>query len=241
MGQGIAQAVTRDLIDDLNPRWLFLVGIGGGIPNNEYSLGDVILASRFLDFSVTAALQDKPPEFSVTGESMHVDVEALLAHMPSFEKEQLKGWNSKQKIRMAKPEVIAPPDLNVAVYYGSEDWRKDVQRSLLVNFPAAKKVRNPKVRSAPIITSNALIKDASLAKLWTQTARHVEAVEMELGGVCDAAKYGGDRDYRVLAVRGLSDIVGFKRSGDWTTYACHSAAAFAHALIVSGILETARP
>ncbi len=32
-GQGHAQSVTQELIDDLDPPWLFLVGIGGGVPS----------------------------------------------------------------------------------------------------------------------------------------------------------------------------------------------------------------
>ncbi len=35
----------------------------------------------------------------------------------------------------------------------------------------------------------------------------------------------------VLAVRGISDIVGFKRSPEWTSYACHTAASFLVALL----------
>ena len=55
-------------------------------------------------------------------------------------------------------------------------------------------------------------------------------MEMELAGVYQAA-WG----YRkpVLAIRGISDIVGFKRSPEWTRYACHTAAAFLLALLRS--------
>ena len=34
-----------------------------------------------------------------------------------------------------------------------------------------------------------------------------------------------------LAIRGISDIVGFKRDPGWTAYACHSAAAFTRAFL----------
>jgi hypothetical protein len=59
---------------------------------------------------------------------------------------------------------------------------------------------------------------------------------MELGGVYLAARYGGDGSTRVLAIRGISDIVGYKRCPEWTGFACRSAAAFAYALITSGII-----
>lgn len=34
-----------------------------------------------------------------------------------------------------------------------------------------------------------------------------------------------------LAIRGISDIVGFKRDPGWTSYACHTAAAFTRAFL----------
>ena len=231
-GQISAHVVANDIIADLNPPWLFLVGIGGGIPNDEYSLGDVVVANRLNDFCVSAWLQNKPPDFSIVGGLMHKEVEALLANLIAFK--ELGGWNNQQSLRMKKPDVEVPDDLNSPVYYGSEEWRKAIQSSLRQNFPKGKRRRPPKVRTAPVSSSDALIKNADLAEQWQKSARHTEAVEMELAGVYAAAHYAGD--YRVVAIRGLSDIVGFKRSGDWTAFACNSAAAFAIALIRSGII-----
>ncbi|TVM02646.1 MAG: hypothetical protein CV087_09260, partial [Candidatus Brocadia sp. WS118] len=236
-GHGVAQGVARDLIEDLNPPWLFLVGIGGGIPDGEYSLGDVILATRLHDFSVSAAIQDERSEFNVAGGPMHQDVEALLAHLPALNS-RLKGWNTQKSIGLKKPPVNISGTLNASEYYGSEDWKNKVRSSLEKNFPYGRKARAPKYHTGPMISSNTLVKDTNLVKQWQESARHTAAVEMELGGVYLAARHGGNRDYRVLAIRGLSDIVGFKRSGDWTTYACHSAAAFTYALILSGVITS---
>lgn len=234
-GQGIAQAVTRDVIDDLNPAWLFLVGIGGGIPDGEYSLGDVVVATRFEDFSVSAAIQGMPTEHSNAGAPMHPDVQSLLSHLPS-QKHRMRGWGTQKFIGKKKPNVVVPDDIDASEFYGDDEWRSEVQRSLQTNFPNDKKHRPSKMRTAPIITSDLLLKDTTLLKQWRQVARHAEAVEMEVGGVYLAASHGGIRDYRIVAIRGLSDIVGFKRSGDWTTYACHAAAAFCNALIRSGLI-----
>ena len=45
-----------------------------------------------------------------------------------------------------------------------------------------------------------------------------------------------------LAIRGISDVVGFKRHPDWTAYACETAAAFAKALLLTRPIEPiARP
>ena len=86
-GQGQAQAIARNLIDDLDPTWLFLVGIGGGTPDAEYSLGDVVLSRRLHDFSVSAWEKDGTVGFARGGGPMHTDVEKLLAFLPAIEQE----------------------------------------------------------------------------------------------------------------------------------------------------------
>jgi hypothetical protein len=82
-----------------------------------------------------------------------------------------------------------------------------------------------------------LVKDTKLAQAWRRTARHAAGVEMELGGLYKAARYGGSGDTRVFTIRGISDIVGYKRAPQWTAFACVTAAAFTTALIKSGWLE----
>jgi hypothetical protein len=39
-----------------------------------------------------------------------------------------------------------------------------------------------------------------------------------------------------MAIRGISDIIGFERDDQWTKYACQTAAAFAYAFVTAGIL-----
>lgn len=60
-GEGNAQSLTTDMVEELNPTWLFLVGIAGGVPADEYSLGDVLLCTRLHDFSVCCDKEDAPP------------------------------------------------------------------------------------------------------------------------------------------------------------------------------------
>ena len=59
---------------------------------------------------------------------------------------------------------------------------------------------------------------------------------MEISGVFEAARHSTG-DLPVIAIRGISDIVGFKRDSRWTDYACNSAAAFCHALLKSGTID----
>lgn len=235
-GPGIAQAIARNTIEDLEPSWLLLVGIAGGVPDTEYSLGDVILASRLHDFSVSAALQGQPPTYESAGGPMHLDVERFLSAIPGY-RDRLNGWNSEDSIGVPKPVVEIPSDTNSNKYYGSHDWRAKVEKSLLHNFPHNGTKRNPSYLVGPTASSGILLKDDSLLGLWLKSARAVYNVEMELGGVYLAARYGGNQQVRVLAIRGISDIVGLHREEQWTQYACHSAAALGYAIIRTGILD----
>src|SRR5690348_1807820 len=51
-GNDVSQQVASDMIRDLDPQILLVVGIAGGIPHNEFTLGDVIISSRIHNFNV---------------------------------------------------------------------------------------------------------------------------------------------------------------------------------------------
>ncbi len=42
-GTGEAQAVARDMLRDLSPQLILVVGIAGGVPSKDFTLGDVAL------------------------------------------------------------------------------------------------------------------------------------------------------------------------------------------------------
>ena len=235
-GPGPAQAIASSMINDLNPRWIFLVGIAGGLPASEYTLGDVLLSQRMHDFSVSAAIEGKEPEFEDMGGPMALEVEKLVTTLRS-QRTKLGAWNSRESIGLRKPREKLPATWSDRKFYGDKAWRESVFKSLRSHFPSRKPIRDPIFRAAVIITSGVLLKDTKLATLWKKTARHASGVEMELGGVCRAARHGKNGKTKVLAIRALSDIVGYKRSPEWTEFAAYSAAAFTHALIVSGIIR----
>jgi nucleoside phosphorylase len=81
--------------------------------------------------------------------------------------------------------------------------------------------------AGPIASSDRLVKDPALLFPWITTARNILAVEMESGGVYRAAR----ERCPMLAIRGLSDLVGLQRADAWTKFACASAAAFTRAFL----------
>ena len=226
-GEGHGQNVARDAIEDLDPQWLILVGIAGGVAAAEFTLGDVVVATRLIDFSVNAAVEGKRVEYATTGESISKQVQDRLALLRAITKE-LGDWNSEASIGMPKPEVI----LSDEKFYGSDAWKEKVNESLTGHFGPKALARPPKVTTGAIATSDTLVKDTETLQQWRESARQILAIEMELGGVYLAARQTR-YEYPVLAVRGISDIVGFKRHSDWTEYACQSAASFTKAFILT--------
>jgi nucleoside phosphorylase len=237
-GQRVAQSVTGHMIRDLEPRVLLLVGIAGGVPSDDFSLGDVLLASRLHDFSVTAALEGGTSQLNVGGGPVHRIVEKLLAHLQALLR-RMPDWNTNESIRHPAPGVTIPADVNAADVYGPEDWKKKVINSLQRHFPPDVPRRHPNAYVGASASSNQLVKDANLVRQWQGAARSITHIEMELAGVVQAARDADGGEVPVLAIRGLSDIVGFLRDANWTGYACHSAASLCLAMIKSRVIEEA--
>lgn len=236
-GHSAALLSASKAISDLDPKWLVLVGIAGGVPSNEFSLGDVLLADSFLDFSVTAAKQGRLPEFRTRGGAVHRIVEPLLTDLRAWES-QLGNWNGDAAISIPKPTFEAPTDISSKCYYGPDSHKESVRDTLRLNFPNLPDLRPALVDTGALATSNELIKDTDKLERWLSIGRHITHIEMEYGGAEYAARtFHRDREVPLLSVRGISDLVGFNRIPACTTYACHTAASFFHALVTEGPLE----
>src|SRR5262245_41994100 len=66
-GNNESQRVAADLIRDLQPTWLLVVGIAGAVPDTDFTLGDVIISSQILDLTVIAVTQGGIEEYSLVG------------------------------------------------------------------------------------------------------------------------------------------------------------------------------
>ena len=233
-GTGATQALANNMISDLGVRWIFVVGIAGGFPDSDFTLGDVLLSKRIHDFSVGAAIEGDVKQFQDTGGPVHVEVENLVTNLQATEA-ALGDWNNFSNLRVTRPTEQLPKRANGKSLYGDLQTRTLTLKALKKHFGADVPSRAPKYFDAPLISGNTLLKDTKLAAQWRQNARHAAGVEMEVAGACLAARYGGN--VRVLAIRGISDLVGYARRPEWTEFACRSAAAFACALISSGLIR----
>ncbi|MFP2929017.1 hypothetical protein ACLESO_28220 [Pyxidicoccus sp. 3LG] len=218
-GNGEAQTAARDLLEDLAPKWLLVVGIAGGVPSEDFSLGDVVVSTRVHDFSVEAVIQGRDSEYALAGGPVEKPAAALAANIPALRGE-LGGWNTPVSIAAERPSGVVSDEL----LYGDEAWKRSVRQSLLHH---ARRVE-PRAVAGAIASSDRLVKDVEVLAVWKKMVRSVMAVEMESAGVYRAT-YG--RQVPTLSIRGVSDIVGLARDPAWTRYACHTAAAFALALM----------
>jgi nucleoside phosphorylase len=230
-----AQAVASDLIADLAPTWIVLVGIGGAVPETEFSLGDVVLATRLHDFSLTAAIAGGHTELDVRGGPAHRAVQDLIVRLPVLEA-QLGEWNSSARLAMMRPPVATDDE----DFKGDAAWQNRLRQAIHANFGTPElAARLPRAIAAAMASGNMLMKDPTVLQRWLADARSIKTIEMELPGVYEAAR-SADGDIPVLAVRGISDVVGFRRNPSWTAYACATAASFTAALLNLGLFE-ARP
>jgi nucleoside phosphorylase len=239
-GNTSAQAVANNIIQDIDPGWLLLVGIAGGVPDNEFSLGDVIVASALHDFSFGAALGGGKRTYETTGGQMHPDVARFLQTKIVGRNRarllDLAGFATEKEF-LAHPTVFGLDQDRSTALYGDPDFRAKVVKSIDRRFPGGARKGPPLVWSGPCANGNVLVKDPQLLKEWQTSGRQIVDMETELSGVYEAARSAGRQNYPLLAIRGLSDIVGLKRDADWTEYACQVAAAFAWAVLRSGFID----
>lgn len=221
-GAVAAQKLTAAMIEDLNPKWIVVVGIAGAIPETEFTLGDVLVALRLHDLTVGAAIYGKDREIINNSRPVHSKVEDLCTQLPAMQ-DMLKGWNTEENIGMSSPSVELTPNK----FIGDSKWKQKAREALTYHFGNGAQIRPPLATARSIASSNTLIKDPDTAQSMIKLSRDIVGFEMELDGVLEAA----GNEYPVLAIRGISDIVGFKRNPDWTRYAGLSASAFASALI----------
>lgn len=230
-GQSEAHDVARDVIEDLNPGAILVVGIGGGFPSAEYSLGDVVVGTRIQDLRVVALVEGRKPEFDVRGGPVTGDAKRVVGALQRID---LGDWNSAASIGLEQPSV----SLLAKNFSGPCEWQANLKGIFKERFGAdGTQRRNPVFVTGPIVSTDSLVKQVKTVKRWKQFVRKALACEMELAAVLHAA-HTRDHTYPVYGIRGISDVIGFRRADAWTRYACGTAAAFAFALIRTGLVPS---
>lgn len=223
-GTGEAQNAAADLIHDLAPRWILVVGIAGGMPSEDFTLGDVILSTRILDFSVRSE-DDGMTTFALAGGPTDKSLASLFSNLIPTQA-SLAQWNEEDRIGVLRPTT---PDLSKSSnFYGDKGWVRKVRKALRTNLVESN--RKPKFITGAVASSDTLVKDVDLASRLKDSSRQVIAVEMEIAG---AYRVASAERTPIATIRGISDIIGLNRTqnSNWTEYACHTAASFTIALL----------
>ncbi len=219
-GQGNEEsyAITRDAIDDFEPKSVLVVGIGGAVPG-DLTLGDVVFGNYVHDLTVLEVKADKSHAFSGRGEQLSAHVQALLANLAVALPPSLNDLQLPKRLPMVDHGAVIAGEA------------AKVRERLMKRFgdpPNAPSL--PYFTDGEIASSNILVKDVELIELWKRTGKQILAVDMESAGACKAARAG---KCVVIPIRAMSDVIGLARDDEWTDYACEVAAAFALAFIRS--------
>jgi nucleoside phosphorylase len=209
-GNVYAAAVTKDVVNDLDPDWILLVGIAGASPFGAAVLGDVVLGTHVHDLTVHVRDADGSTAFSGGGGAATVDVEATVVHLRSTLQQLMN-------VKMPATEL----NLEKLTYTTKDEaLSKKIAGSLTTRFAGG---YAPKVLDGPVISTDALVKDVDLVKQWVKLLRNAQAIEMESAGAYNAARTRA-KTYAMLPIRGISDIVGLEKQEGWVLHACKVAA-----------------
>lgn len=218
-GRVAASHAARDLIEEMRPSMILVVGICGLQADDESTLGDVVFASRVYDFSV-GALDLLGRSQTDQGGPVHPTLARILDAFPMI------AIDVSKYLTNSSPPKIVISNKNIP----SPEHRTNIKEKMRVHFNSnGEKARGPKIFISPINSGDNLIKDPNIAQTWSRIARDALAVEMELGGVYWVAQRN---NVPLLGVRGVSDIIGFKRDPKWTQYACDVAASAAKGFMI---------
>lgn len=221
-GNAHAQSTATELLNDLKPSFVIIVGIAGAVPTSDFCLGDVVVSNYIQDLTLEdTGSTSRKRRFNALGGPLHSSATRIVERLRAVERES-GPWNEAETIGVPRPELDGEYTTD------NEQWNKKISAAL----------RRIKDRNSPIATaqkiasSDRLIKDPELLKEWRNVLKAVAAVEMESAGVYIPCQRN---NVPVLAIRGISDIVGWKRDDAWTLYACHTAASYTRMLVSTGV------
>ena len=157
---------------------------------------------------------------------LHPEASRIVESLRSIEQLPTRSnsshWNSDDSIGIIRPSFEGKHTTTEI------DWNESITKAL-----AKHAERNRLFATARrIASSDRLIKDPELLQQWRRVLKSVAAVEMESAGVYLLCQRNS---LPFLAIRGISDIVGWKRDEAWTLYACQTAAAYTKMLVGAGV------
>ncbi len=220
-GNAHAQNTATELLGDLNPGFVLVVGIAGGVPTPDFCLGDVVISDYLQDLTLEdTGTGQSSRRHNALGGPLHSSATRIVERLRAVER--ANSWNDAEAVAFPRPGLEGAHTTDDA------EWNTDISAALERHSNR----RAPIATARKIASSDRLIKDPELLKMWRTVLKAVSAVEMESAGVYIPCQRN---NIPVLAIRGISDIVGWERDEHWTLYACHTAAAYTRMLVGAGV------
>jgi len=235
MGTNIAATRATLLLEHFpDLKYIFMVGIAGGVPNpkkveDHVRLGDIVVSNEkgVIQYDFIKK-EDKgnpehrhpprPPSAKLLEIARLLEADEFLGNRPWIKYIDFAIFCLG--IRKPSEEI----DKLYKYYSSSNTYRK-------IHHPEDPDRINgqPRVFFGAIGSSNMLQKDYKMRdKLRDDFG--IKAIEMEASGIADATWY---LDAGYLVVRGICDYCDFKKNKEWQKYAAVVAAAYTRALIES--------
>lgn len=221
-GNAFAQAAATELLADLNPRFLLVVGIAGGVPTPDFCLGDVVVSDYIHDLTLEdTGVGPGDERYNALGGPLHPSAGRIVERLRAVER-SAAGWNSAESIGCERPALDGE--------HTTDDvgWNASIDEAITTHA----RRDSPIATARKVASSDRLIKAPELLRKWRKVLKAVAAVEMESAGAYVPCQRN---NVPFMAIRGISDIVGWKRDEAWTLYACHTAAAYTRMLVGAGV------
>jgi nucleoside phosphorylase len=234
-----AHIVATNLMKSFhNVRYILMVGIGGGIPSEQYQirLGDIVV-SEPKDRSPGVVQSDfgkwEVDGFKITG-SLNRPAEGLIRVMGAMKRQQLRNRSKIHAFVKHYPGASTNPDWryqgreNDPVYLKDLEPRQDgvcsecnsLETEQAQCIPHAP---DPKVHYGIIASGNQVIKN--------QTQR--DKLHDDLGACCvEMEAFGLLNSFPCLVIRGISDYADGGKNNKWQPYSSLAAAAYAKELLL---------
>jgi len=243
IGTNAAATVATQLLSDFpSIRFGLLVGIGGGVPDEEEGshdirLGDVVISkptassggvvqydlgkhSTAGGFERTGILAKPPPLLRASVETLAADHRMKASRVPQYLSEML------QKFPAMEDEYSHPGAQNDQLFQvdyphsGDANCRRCDRRRIVDRDD--RRNENPKFHYGTIGSANTVIKDAGLRE-ELRRALNIMCVEMEAAGLMDS--------FPCLVIRGICDYADSHKNKKWQPYAAATAAAYMKELL----------
>ena len=239
-GNTSATAVATQLLNTFpSTRFGLMVGIGGGVPNQnaDIRLGDVVVSQPtgehggVVQYDYGKALNHHFEQTGVLNQPPQVLLRALnkLQANHLIEESQMPKFLSKMQAKLGrKASNFARPKWRDQLYHPDYNHIMQAPTCELCDNTATVS-RNPREDEEPVIhygliaSGNSVIKNSHIRD-WLGQQLGVLCVEMEAAGLMD--------NFPCLVIRGICDYADSHKNNDWQGYSAAVAATFAKELLL---------